>query len=115
AEAAVAAVKELTTGGIKAGAVAGGKLWAWIRGQSTGREADTLATVEAVPEKPSAPDKIKGVLKDLLAGNPGLQAEPGGLLREIQGKSYVSQTATATGGSTIAQAAGDKNRINIRR
>ena len=51
AEAAVAAVKELTTSGVKAGVAVGGKLWAWIRGKAPEADAATIAAVEAAPEK----------------------------------------------------------------
>jgi hypothetical protein len=113
AVAAVAVAKELTTAAVKAGAAGAGQLWSWIRGKAPAADAATIAAIEAQPEKASTEDKVRGVLKDILDGRPDLQAELEALLAQSPARQSNTQAATATGGSKVAQVAGNKNKTTI--
>jgi hypothetical protein len=114
AEAAVAAVKELAVSGVKAGLAGGGRLWGWIRGKAGGADAAVLDAVAKAPEKASATDKVSGLLKDLLDGNPDLQEELAALLTEA--KADAVQQARAEGDGIVqVQVAGSGNPVTVTR
>lgn len=94
-DAAVAAVKELTTTGIKAGTAGAGQLWEWIRGKVPVDDAAIIAAIESQPSKSSTEGKVGGVLKDLLDGRPDLQVQLTALLAQSAEGHSVEQTATA--------------------
>ena len=115
AEAAVAAVKELAVSGVKGGLAVGGRLWAWIKGRAPEAENATLEAVETNPQKPSAEDKVRAVLKDLLHDDPALQEELTAIVKEA-GDAGTTQTTTAVGDNNIqTPIAGNENTVNIRR
>ena len=115
AEFTLAAVKELGKSAMAGGLDAGGKLWGWIKGKASGPDAAAIAAVEAAPQKPSSPDRVSAVLKDLLVDQPQLAQEMVRLLQD-QGVVLSSQTATTTGsGNATAQVAGSGNTVKIHR
>lgn len=106
--AATATIKEIVSGGISAGQ----GIWAWIKGKAS---VDEIKEIETGPDKPSAPDKVKALLKDMLHENPELQRELAELLQENGGPS-VQQLANVSGEGNIAgQQSGDHNTINIQK
>lgn len=115
AEAAVAAVKELVKAGIEGGVAAGGTLWTWLRGKAPAGDASTIAAIEAHPNKPSTETKVKGLLLDLLDGNPGLQEELNEMLKENNPNAPISMTMEISGkGNKAAQMAGEHIKSDIK-
>jgi hypothetical protein len=111
AAAAAAAVGAFAKNAAEGVAAAGSKVWAWIKGKASGTDAATVAAIEAAPEKPSTPDKIVGLLKDLLHDNPAATKE---LLALLGGEAGVHaiQTATVTGNNNaVNQIVGSGNTI----
>ena len=113
AEAAVAAVKELAVSAAKAGAAGAGQLWNWISGKAPAEEASTVAAIEAAPDKASAKAKAEGLILTILETRPDLQAELETLLAQSAGTTRTTQTTHATGGSKVAQVAGNNNTTKI--
>lgn len=114
AEAALAAIKELSKTAVEGGVAVGGKLWTWIRAKASGAEAAVVEAVAAAPEKASASNKVSGLLKDLLDGRPDLQAELEALLAEARKAGGVSQALNQSGtGHTAVQIAGDRNKVKL--
>lgn len=115
-QAAVAAiVGALTKAAAEPALAAGGKAWAWLKGRLAGADAATAASVEAAPDKPSAPDKVTALLKDVLHGDPAAVEELRRLLDASGGLPAITQTANFTGNRNIVnQVAGSGNIITNR-
>ena len=107
--AATVVVKELISGGMSAGK----SVWGWIKGKASDSEESEIAKIEANPEKPSAPDKLKALLKDLLHEQPEMQEELARLIEEKGGPS-VQQFSNVTGdGNIVGQIAGSGNSFKV--
>ena len=114
AEAAVAAVKEIVKTGVSGGAAAGGKLWAWVKSKAGKSETATVEKIEAAPDKPSAEDNLRGLLKDILHDKPELQKELKTLLAEMGASGGISQTNTAKGdGNKQVNISGSGNSVDF--
>jgi hypothetical protein len=111
AAAATAAVGAFAKSAAEGVMATGRKVWDWIKAKVSGPDAATVAAVEAAPEKPSTPDKIVGLLKDLLHENPAAAKELRELLGGEAGVQTIMQTATASGSSVVNQIVGSGNRI----
>lgn len=108
-----AVVKELVAQAVKGGVQGVGKFWGWLKSKATAKLPDappTVAAIEAAPEKPSTPDKVRGLLKDLLQDDPALQAELAALLKEAGLGTSVQQTAIGNHGP-VNQIVGSGNQI----
>ena len=109
--AATTAVKELIGGTVTAGK----SIWAWIKSKAGDGDAEDVTKIEAAPEKPSTPDKLKALLKDILHGTPDLQEELARLLKE-SGNTEVQQIADVKGDKNIVgQQAGHGNAITVKK
>lgn len=113
AAAATAAVGAFAKSAAEGVGATGRKVWGWIKGRVSGADAATVAAVEAAPEKPSTPDKIIGLLKDLLHENPAAAKDLLALLGGEAGIHAITQHATTSGGSVVSQVAGSGNEVKI--
>lgn len=75
AAAAAAAVGAFAKSAAEGVGATGRAVWGWIKGKVSGTDAATVEAVEAAPERPSTPDRIVGLLKDLLHENPAAAKE----------------------------------------
>jgi hypothetical protein len=110
-----AALKEAVKFGVQAGVSGGKSLWGWLRGKVSGTDAAVLEQVAAAPEKASAPDKLRGVLRDLLDDKPELAEELAALLKELA-PAAPTQAATVTGDhNSVVQIAGNGAKVTVQR
>lgn len=109
-----------TLGGeaVKAGGeavVAGGRrLSGWLKEKLTGKAADALAEVEKAPADADERAVLETRLRQALAADPALLEGLRALLAELlKAETTATQTATASGGSKVAQVAGEGNTTSI--
>jgi hypothetical protein len=112
-EAAVAAVAgALVKAAAEPALSAGRKVWDWLKGRLSGGDAEAAKAIEAAPDRPSAPDKIRGLLKDVLYGDPAAGEALRALLTEAGVLPAVTQTATVTGDhGRVVQIGGSGNQV----
>lgn len=110
--AATAAIGALTKSAAEPLLATGQKVWTWLKGKLTGTDASLAEAVEAEPAKPSTPERITALLKDLLYDNPTGIEELKKLLGGDAQVQAINQTATVTGNKNqVFQVAGDGNMI----
>jgi hypothetical protein len=115
AAAVAAVVGTLTKAAAEPLVAAGGKVWAWIKGKVSGRDAETVAAVEAEPQKPSAKTKVTALLQDLLHDNPAAAKELADLLGGEASIQAITQIANVTGhGNVTTQIGGTGNTTTVR-
>ena len=112
-EAAVSAVAgALVKAAAEPALSAGRKVWDWLKERLSGGDAEAAKAIEAAPDRPSAPDRIRGLLKDALYGDPAAGEALRALLTEGGLLPAVTQGAAVSGDhARIVQIGGSDNQV----
>ena len=109
-----AVIGALTRAAAEPALAAGGRIWAWLKQEISGDDANAAAAIEADAARPSAPTKVKALLQNLLHAQPALAQELDRMLAEAGGRDAITQSANVHGNRNIvAQTAGTNNRVRI--